>query len=386
MPLNAPEAPRTTDMTTRRRKISAASFGAVICLGLALWWGSTDTASIVQVNSMQSATPSTSDTSFSTRVFWPSDEAEGGAAVTAVAIGPDESVYVLHRANRAFGGDGTLIDEPVILRLDAETGEVMERFGAGLFANPHGLSVAADGSIWVADVSLNIIAHLDASGRLIRTYGTPYPFYLEALLRLRNVFPRLPVPMDDATFARPTDVVPLANGRFAVTDGYRNSRLAVFDANGDLVWQINKRGSEPGAFHLPHGISADSAGHIYVADRRNARVQVFTEDGVLVHVIDGAVAGRPYGVEVAGNGCLYIADGGDSLDLLGGEFSPNMRAGFSLYSADGGPFGRWGNTVDGPEDFLLPHDIAVGQNGRVYIADTDAERVLAIDLAEYCEN
>ncbi|MEQ8658871.1 MAG: peptidyl-alpha-hydroxyglycine alpha-amidating lyase family protein [Hyphomicrobiales bacterium] len=373
-------------MKTSKRKIKVASFGLVICVGLALWWGATDTASIVPVNAMESTTTPTPDISFSSQVFWPSHEEEDGAIVTAVAIGPDGSVYVLHRANRAFGVDDTPINEPVIFRLDVETGEIIERFGAGLFVSPHGMSVAADGSIWVADVSLNIVAHLDTTGRLIAIYGKPYPFYLEALLRLRNVFTRLPVPMDDNTFARPTDVVPLANGRFAVTDGYRNSRLAVFDASGNLVWQINKRGSEPGAFHLPHGISADSAGHIYVADRRNARVQVFSDDGVLMRVISGAFAGRPYGVDVAANGCLYIADGGDSLDLKDDNFSPNMRAGFSVFSEDGIPIGRWGNTVDGPEDFLLPHDIAVGRDGRVYIADTDAEQVLAIDLAGHCEN
>lgn len=364
----------------------AVLFGVCLVLaGLASRWALYDGARILPVGPMAEHDLFEIEPAFDINVFWPPEDDDIAVAVTAVAIGPDGSVYALHRADREFNGDATPITEPVIVRLDADTGEVIDRIGAGLFAGPHGLSVAQDGTLWVADTSLNMIAHLDENGRLIRRYGDLYPPYLEALLRLRNVFPRLPVPMSETTFARPTDVVPLQGGRFAVADGYRNSRLAVFEPSGELVWQINRRGSEPGAFHLPHGISVDREDRIYVADRRNARVQVFSTEGEVLQVIGGGATGRPFGIEVGADDCLYIADGGDGLDVDDETVVSVLRAGFSVLTADGTPVMRGGETGDGPDNVLLPHDIAVGPNGRIYIADLYAGRVLAIDLSAPCE-
>lgn len=372
-------------MKIKRNAAHLLGFAAAVSVGLVLWWGSNDTARILPVSPMLSGALPSGENADGTSVFWPSGDDGVGQGVTGVAVGPDGTVYVLHRANRPFNGDITPIAEAVIIRLDPETGKEITRLGAGLFAGPHGISVAQDGTIWIADTSLNIIAHLAEDGSLIRIYGAAYPFYLEALLRLRNVFPRLPVPMGKTTFARPTDVVPLPDNRFAVTDGYRNSRLAVFDMNGELVWEVNKRGSEPGAFHLPHGISGDCEGRIYVADRRNARVQVFSETGLLLRVIDSGAAGRPYGIDVGPGDCLVVADGGDSLDLGTEPIASGLRAGFALLTLDGFPILRGGETGDGPNDVLLPHDIAISPTGRAYLADLYAGRVLAIDLSGYCD-
>ncbi|MEP4198002.1 MAG: 6-bladed beta-propeller [Aliishimia sp.] len=290
-------------------------------------------------------------------------------------MGPDGSIYILHRAGRPFSADTTLIPDPVILRVDADTGEEIARFGADLFASPHGISVAHDGSIWVADTSLNIVVHLDPQGQPIRTYGDRYPFYLEALLRVRNVLPRLPIPMSDATFARPTDVVPLSEERFAVVDGYRNSRVAVFDTQGRLVWQVNRRGSDPGEFHLPHAIAADAQGNIYAADRRNARVQVFSAKGQLQRVISFPYVGRPFGVDVDLRGCLFVADGGDILDLDRHEALYRSGSGFSTFSADGILIGHFDGLDQGQPSFQLSHDIAVGADGRVHACLTNVFNV-----------
>lgn len=365
----------------RGRKTALAT---TVLISLVVWWA-WDPAQIQPVDGLHADAARAIDMSGSNMgIFWPPIATETEVAVTGVAVGPDGSIYILHRAGRPFNAGTTLIPDPVILRVDAETGEDIARFGAGLFASPHGISVADDGSIWVADTALNIVVHLDPQGHPIRTYGDRYPFHLEAFLRVRNVLPRLPVPMSDTTFARPTDVVPLTGGRFAVVDGYRNSRLAVFDRQGRLVWQVNRRGSEPGAFHLPHGIAVDARGNIYVADRRNARVQVFSERGQLQRVISGPSVGRPFGVDVGPGGCVFIADGGDRLDLDGREMSDRSGPGFSMVSADGVLIGRFDNADQGQPGFQLPHDVAAGGDGQVYIADLYADHVFVVDLRTRC--
>ncbi len=375
-------------MVSKVRGGKTVALGAAVFIGLGAWWGADDPAQIQSVDGLHPHAAMAIDTTASNvSVFWPPPNAsDTGQAVTGVAMGPDGSIYILHRAGRPFGAGTTLISEPVILRLASETGEEIARFGAGLFAGPHGISVADDGSIWVADTSLNIVMHLDPQGQPIRAYGDPYPFYLEALLRVRNVLPRLPVQMSDTTFARPTDVVPLTGGRFAVVDGYRNSRLAVFDTQGRLVWQVNRRGSDFGEFHLPHGIAADVQGNIYVADRRNARVQVFSQHGQLQRVISGSYVGRPFGVAVGPYGCIFVADGGDVLDLHRDDPLYRPGVGVSILSPDGALIERHEVADDGQPTFQLPHDLAVGDDGRVYIADLNANHLSVIDLQTSCDD
>jgi len=76
----------------------------------------------------------------------------------------------------------------------------------------------------------------------------------------------------------------LPTGDIFVTDGYGNRRVMHFDAAGKYVNQWGREGTEPGRFALPHSIVADSHGRLYVADRENARIQVFDTKGNLLAV------------------------------------------------------------------------------------------------------
>ncbi|MEJ6396149.1 hypothetical protein V8J82_23035 [Gymnodinialimonas sp. 2305UL16-5] len=335
---------------------------------------SLDPASVASVEQNSSRHPSDLG---EVRQFWPNDG--NPIDVVAVAIGPNGDVFAIHRDNRGFSGDGTLIERPVIVRLDPETAEVMAEIGDGIFINPHGLSVGEDGALWVADIGLNSVIRLSQDGTLLGAFGDAYPRWMEPALRLRNVLPRLPVPMSDLTFARPTDVVPLPNGGFAVTDGYRNARLAVFDAEGALNWERNSRGSEVGSFHLLHGLAVDREGRLFVADRRNARIQVFSSDGqVLAHRL-GAELGRPFGLDIGDDDCLYVVDGGDRLDTQNLTEEQASRRGLSqtiLNDADLEPATR----VAMSQRFVLPHDVAVGPDGTVFIADPEAGYLFAVQI------
>ena len=66
-------------------------------------------------------------------------------------------------------------------------------------------------------------------------------------------------------FNRPSDVVTDAQGNIFVADGYNNNRAIKYDKNGRFVAStIGTRGREPGQMHLPHSITADNAGNVYV--------------------------------------------------------------------------------------------------------------------------
>jgi sugar lactone lactonase YvrE len=52
-----------------------------------------------------------------------------------------------------------------------------------------------------------------------------------------------------------------------------NNYLHEFTADGSFLRRIGGEGTEPGQFHLPHGLAFDSQHFLYVADARNSRIQ-----------------------------------------------------------------------------------------------------------------
>ena len=80
-------------------------------------------------------------------------------------------------------------------------------------------------------------------------------------------------------FNQPTDIAWNAAGDMFITDGYKNSRVAKIDKNGDWVKSWGERGNGPGQFNTPHSVAVDAKNQVYVADRGNARIQVFDSDG-----------------------------------------------------------------------------------------------------------
>ena len=49
----------------------------------------------------------------------------------------------------------------------------------------------------------------------------------------------------------------------------------MFNREGQLLYYFGKRGTEPGAFQLPTGLTIDAQDRIYVVDSFNGRVQVY---------------------------------------------------------------------------------------------------------------
>jgi DNA-binding beta-propeller fold protein YncE len=116
---------------------------------------------------------------------------------------------------------------------------------------------------------------------------------------------------DNQHFNLPTDVAELDDGGVLVSDGYENSRVVKFSSAGESQFQWGSKGSKQGQFDLPHGIAVDSNGRVYVADRSNARVQVFNRDGSYVSEWADPKIGRPYGIAIGPDEKAHIIDGGD---------------------------------------------------------------------------
>lgn len=168
---------------------------------------------------------------------------------------------------------------------------------------------------------------------------------------------------DGKHFNRPTDVAIASNGDIYVADGYGNSRIVKFDGNGNYLKAWGSRGAGKGLLHLPHAILLDDQGRAYVADRENLRIQIFDGDGNYLRQIEGIM---PYGLCFGTDGKLYIADGRANKVLrmtLSGDIEES-----------------WGTKGSAPGQFNLPHGIAVGTDGSVYVAEINGERLQKFEL------
>lgn len=257
---------------------------------------------------------------------WP--EGMKCGAVSGVAINKAGDILIAHR-------NGPPIS------IFTKDGEHVRSFGDKIFTAIHGIRVDQDDQIWATDMKIHIVVKMDMTGRLLMTLGE------------RNV------PGEDGShFNRPTDVAVAPDGDFFVSDGYGNSRIVKFDPNGKFIKAWGSRGTGKGQFHLPHALVIDGQGLVYVADRENKRIQVFAADGNFIRQIDGIT---PYGICLAPDGKLYIADGRAS------TVTRMTLAGRVELS--------WGGKGSGPGEFNMPHGIAVGADGSVYVAEINGERL-----------
>jgi peptidylamidoglycolate lyase len=288
---------------------------------------------------------------------WPVlPEGEVLGSVAGIGVDSRGDVFVFHRAGRAWPKsdvlDLTPISRPTVDIFDGVTGALLERWGANLFAMPHGLTIDDHDNVWLTDVALQQVFKFSSAGRVLLTLGE------------RGV-----AGADARHFNRPTAVAVAGDGSFYVSDGYKNTRVMKFSAEGKFLFQWGTKGAGPGQFDLPHWVALDAAGNVYVADRENQRIQVFDSAGHYMSQWAGKQLGRPYAIAIDKHGTAYIADGGDQPE------GPPDRSAWVLARLDGTPLvrvGRFGN-YDG--QFEMAHSIAVDGKGAVYVGDITGARV-----------
>jgi NHL repeat len=216
------------------------------------------------------------------------------AAISAIAAGPNGHIWV---ADRCMSGMGACTDSDLnpIFEFDA-SGKMLKNFGAGLFVYPHGLWVDKEGFVWVTDAR-------DSKGKGQQVIKFSPEGKIVMRLGKAGV-----AGLTHDTFNGPCAVVTAPNGDIFVGDGHENnfSRIVKFDKDGKYLMEFGKKGTGPGEFDTPHAVAMDSQGRLFVGDRANSRVQIFTQDGKLLEI--WRQFGRPSGLYIDANDILYSAD------------------------------------------------------------------------------
>jgi sugar lactone lactonase YvrE len=158
-----------------------------------------------------------------------------------------------------------------------QEGNFVREIGQGSygFGLAHVVRIDSQDNIWAVDSGTNVVTKFNPAGRIEMVIGRrPESHGL-------TVTPPEDAPVPTAQpylLNRPTDVAWDAAGDIFISDGYGNSRVVKYDKNGRFIKDVGEKGTKPGEFDNPHGIATDAKGNIYVADRNNARIQVFDKD------------------------------------------------------------------------------------------------------------
>jgi DNA-binding beta-propeller fold protein YncE len=145
-----------------------------------------------------------------------------------------------------------------------------------------------------------------------------------------------------------------------------------FEASGKLLKRIGA-----GLFVSPHKLTIDKDGFLWLADNGAHQVLKLDRDGnVLMTLGKKGMAGTgneefdaPTEVAVADNGDIFVADGHTG----GGAAAGNARV--VKFDKTGKFLKTWGKKGMGPGEFDLPHTIALDSRGRVFVGDRQNNRI-----------
>ena len=267
-----------------------------------------------------------------------------------------ERRYAVHRkwaklpAGESFGflsdlavdGEGRVhvaqrgTDRPVLV-FD-RGGKLLGSWGKGAVAEPHYINAGNDGALLVADRDAHQVLRFDRNGKLVQALG-------------RRHWPSL-----DAPFNHPTAAAEAPDGEIYVADGYGNSSVHRFTADGALVATWGSHGSGPGAFTTPHAIAIDRHGRVLVGDRENNRVQLFDRKGK--YLTEWGDFYHPMQIWI------------DDRDLV---FVTDQIPRISLLTLDGTLVGRCRGAINGA------HGLAGDAQGNLYLSELPPQEITKLE-------
>lgn len=327
-------------------------------------------------------------TSFEVDPFWPQPLPENQVfgPITGIHVDSRGHVWVAHAPSMLDAGHLGAEQDPPIAECCVAAARVVEFDAAGHLLQgwdvesdeyawspvPHGLFVDHNDFVWIGSRELHQVLKFTRDGTFVLAIGE------EGVTGGSNHTSLLGSPAG-------IWVDPETNEAF-IADGYRNRRVLVVNGEtGEYIRHWGAYGEVPDdevpsrpdnpenppstQFLTVHQINGSNDGLIYVADRRNNRVQVFRQDGEFVDEV------------FFRRGTL---SSGSAFDI---GFSPDAEQTF-LYMLDGtnhkvwivrratleivGELGRGGTPVG---QFYRPHVMAVGLDGSLYVGEADNARV-----------
>lgn len=164
-------------------------------------------------------------------------------------------------------------------------------------------------------------------------------------------------------FSRPTDAAAARNGDIFVSDGYGNPYVHHLSPQGEHIATWGAAGVGPSEFRLPHGIwlaERDGQECVYVCDRENRRIQIFTLDGRYITKLTDLR--RPTDIITGPDGTRYVSELLHRVTILDARDRAMAHIG--------------GESKAEPGFFVAPHAVALDSDGSLYVTEVlEGQRV-----------
>ncbi|XP_039635335.1 peptidyl-glycine alpha-amidating monooxygenase isoform X3 [Perca fluviatilis] len=300
---------------------------------------------------------------------WPQSSLQLGQ-VSGLTLDSDSNLVIFHRGDHHWGADSFNsqaryqqrslgpIQQSTILVVDPAKGNILKASGRDMFYLPHGITTDKKNNYWITDVALHQVLKVSSDGRD------------RMLLALGEAF----IPgSDNNHFCQPTDVaVDTETGNIFVSDGYCNSRILKFSADGKYLseWGAGSSDRRRIPFRIPHSlVFLPDRQEICVADRENGRIQCFiAKTGVFVKEIKKEeFAGEVFAITYSpvGDGLIFAVNGE----------SPYRSAPLRGFVIDYSTTDILDTFNPEKKEFKMPHDIVETSDGIVFVGDAGSKSV-----------
>lgn len=276
-------------------------------------------------------------------------------------------------------------ERPDVVVYDA-AGKFLRSFPTGL-KEGHGITLVEDAGeerLWLADPGAKMRRAPDGSYQadVAGRQGQVVQFDLEG-----RETRRLDAPTHEAyesgnyapTFVAVDEARQGGSGDIWVADGYGQSLVHRYRADGAYISTISGEEGGSGRFNCPHAVFVDrrkATPELWVADRGNARAQVYGLDGKWLRTVGEGFLNSP-SVFASFGGNLVVGELFARLAVLGPD------DGLICYLGENGEACKrpgWPNAVDAgnhpvrtsdlePGRFNSPHGLAVDADGNLYVAE-----------------
>ena len=311
-------------LTTGQRvslRILALVCAVALCLGLSGCLGSSGAAELPVVDS--------------TIIRIPVD-GKRMPAPRALTVSKDRELYVLDDSGRILVYDA---DNKLIRQWNMPESSV---------GKPEGIRVLQDGRVAIADTHYHRVVFFSKQGELLSMFGSPGE--------------------KPGEFTYPVDLMQDPSGFLYVAEYGGSDRIQKFAPDGKFVLEFGGLGTEMGQFQRPSGmVWLDSK--IYVADAINSRVQVFSDQGQSLEVLDWAAQGGlyyPYDIALSPHGQFFFVEYG--------------ACRVTVADPHGKLVAQFGHEGRGHHELWTPWAVAVSEDNRLFIADTGNRRIVQLTL------
>ncbi|MCE5263683.1 MAG: peptidyl-alpha-hydroxyglycine alpha-amidating lyase family protein [Deltaproteobacteria bacterium] len=275
--------------------------------------------------------------------------------VDGVAVDSQDNVYLMTRQ-----------DARVIV-YDRE-GNFLRAWGEKIFTpRTHGIEIGPDDLVYTVDDGDHTLRKFTPEGEQLMMLGIPGV----ASDTGYDGKSHGSVQRGGKPFNRPTGIAVAPNGEIYVSDGYGNARIHRFSAEGKLLHSWGEPGEGPGQFRLPHAVSLSPDNRVFVADRENDRIQIFSPDGQFLEMWTHVQ--RPTDIAFDKKGRVYVSElwwvpGQKSFTR--GPIKYDLPGGVRVLDLAGNVLLHWCSADrEAPGNFVAPHTLCIDSRGDLYVGE-----------------